>query len=269
MENLLRRIKKSFLTYYSESGAQGVALGLSGGLDSAVVAKMCIDTIGKKNVHLFFMPDRALPVEEYEHIEILKDFFKIPVHPIGIDNLRIQFEELIPEFVHAQEASFERRRIAMNNISPRIRADILYLFSNLCNYLVIGTCNLSEIMVGYFTKYGDGASDYELIGGFHKTEVYKLARMFNIPEEIINKAPSAGLEEGQTDEGELGIGYELLDQILEYRARFASASYIAEKVGVSIEEVERIMWLIKKSEHKRRMPPIPGSQNDKHIWGRH
>ena len=138
--------------------------------------------------------------------------------------------------------------MALANIKPRLRMTTLYYYASLNNYLVIGTDNWSELKVGYFTKYGDGGVDLAPLGRLVKSEVRKLAKHFGIPEKIINKKPSAGLWEGQTDENEMGVSYEELDH------------YIL--TGEADKEVrERIDELARKNSHKTEAIPIPARQS--------
>ncbi|MFN3966799.1 MAG: NAD(+) synthase, partial [Endomicrobiia bacterium] len=130
-------------------------------------------------------------------------------------------------------------KIARGNLKPRLRMLVLYYFANKLNYLVAGTGNKSEIMMGYFTKYGDGGVDILPIGDLLKKDVIQLARKLEIPERIINKKPSAGLWPGQTDEEEMGITYKKLDKILESKSKNS-----------------KIENIIKKTEHKRKPPEI-------------
>ena len=135
---------------------------------------------------------------------------------------------------------------------------IIYFYANSKNYLVSGTGNKSEILIGYFTKYGDGACDIEPIGDLYKTDVYKLAKYLNVPEEIINKPPRAGLWNNQTDEDEIGMTYELLDKIL-YRQveKDIDTQSIAEELDIEVDEVNDIMNRVKRNQHKSKVPESP------------
>jgi NAD+ synthase len=135
---------------------------------------------------------------------------------------------------------------------------IIYYFANQKNYLVCGTGNKSEILIGYFTKFGDGACDMEPIGDLYKTEVFKLSEFLNVQREIIDKPPRAGLWANQTDEDEIGMGYDLLDKILYlYTEKDMGETEIAEKLDISVDDVNMIITKIKRSEHKRKVPESP------------
>jgi NAD+ synthase len=148
-------------------------------------------------------------------------------------------------------------RLEFGNIQARIRMVLLYYFANKLNYLVVGTGNKTELLMGYFTKYGDGAADLLPLGDLYKTQVKELANYLEIPKNIIAKVPRAGLWKGQTDEKELGMSYELLDRILYGIELDLSSKTIAEKLGISIRKVKEIERIVFENRHKRRAPLIP------------
>ena len=134
---------------------------------------------------------------------------------------------------------------------------MLFEYANMTKSLVCGTSNKSEMLIGYFTKYGDGGVDIQPIGDLYKTQVYMVAKYLNIPEEIISKPPTAGLWKGQTDEGEIGIEYKTLDKILCGLEQKLENEEIADILGIKKSDVERIRSMRIKSQHKRRSPLIP------------
>lgn len=138
-------------------------------------------------------------------------------------------------------------KIAQANIKPRLRMTMLYYMGHsFGNYLVAGTGNRSELAIGYFTKYGDGGVDFEPIGALYKAEVREIARFLGIPDKIINKPPSAGLWEGQTDEDEIGLTYDLLDEII-YRI-----DHFLGFEGLNDKDVKKVINMIKSAEHKNK-----------------
>lgn len=188
-----------------EARAQGVVIGMSGGVDCSVVARLCQEA--NINIQLVIMPDgdNMKKTKSYEHaIELINKFnFKYHVFNIkpAVDALTINEKT-------------ENFKLAHANIRPRIRMTYLYQYAQMNNLLVIGTGNLSERTVGYFTKWGDGACDLNPLANITKKEVYILANYLKIPDSIINKKPSADLWEGQNDETEIGITYEKIDDFI-------------------------------------------------------
>lgn len=193
--------------------SNGVVLGMSSGVDCSVVARLCQNA--GINTHLILMPygNDMTNSKSYSDAMELINKFKLDYHIFDIkpavDNLQIPESSKILE--NATKTNIELSRA---NIRPRVRMTYLYQYAQINNLLVIGTSNLSERTVGYSTKWGDGASDLNPLGMITKREVYILAKYLQIPECIINKKPSAGLWEGQTDEEELGIKYEQIDEFI-------------------------------------------------------
>lgn len=233
--------------YFKKNNLQKAVIGLSGGIDSSVSAKLVADSIGKKNLHALIMPLKGISSEK--NINDAVEFCKL----IGIGYSLIYINDFVKEF---EKLSWKQNKTAKMNIVSRLRAIILYNYANSNKALVIGTSNKTEILLGYFTKYGDGAVDIEVIGGLFKTDVLKLARFLEIPEKIINKTPTAELYHGQTDEKELGASYEVLDRILKmYSEENLSAQEIIKK-GFDKEIVNNVIYRIKVNEHKRKLPII-------------
>lgn len=220
------------------SNSEGVVLGLSGGVDSSVVAFLCVRALGAKKVLANIMPEKDVtPKEDIEDALFVAKM-------LGIEHNIIE----ITPFVKLLLQTLGEDKNAVINIKPRIRMIINYFYANKLRRLVAGTGNKSEIMIGYFTKYGDGGVDFQPIGDLYKTEVFKIARFLGVPERIVQKTPSAGLYVGQTDEGEIGMSYAELDEIL---------MEIEKGIKRKDEKFERVLSLVKASEHKRKLPPIP------------
>jgi len=246
-ERVVERIVDFIKSCMSSSGARGVVLGISGGVDSAATAFLCVRALGSERVLGLIMPERG--VTKDEDVEDALNVCKI----LGIKHRIIDISPIVRVFLENLE---EGTKIAEANLRPRIRMAINYFHANTLNYLVAGTGNRSEIMVGYFTKYGDGGADFFPIGDLYKTEVWELANFLGVPERIIEKTPSAGLWAGQTDEEELGMSYAKLDTILKAVEKGHKPEEIPEKFGVSVEDVRRVLKLVEKSRHKREMPPV-------------
>lgn len=231
-----------------EAGARGLAVGLSGGIDSAVVAGLAKEAF-PSGVLGVIMPCHSIP-KDREDALLVAEAFSIPT--VTVD-LGPAWDVLIQAIEGAVEASglpgsaaaaARDRALVQANVKPRLRMTTLYYLAGLYNYLVAGTGNRVEINVGYFTKYGDGGVDLLPIGNLVKSEVQALARELGVPEPILARAPSAGLWEGQTDEAEMGLSYEELDR------------YFLTGEGPR-EVVEKIRKMESASAHKRRLPLIP------------
>lgn len=195
--------------YVQKANRKGVVLGMSGGVDCSVVARLC--QIAGVETHLILMPygsDMDNSKSQLHAMELINKFeFTYHIFDIkpAIDNLLVS-EDLIN--------NKDNINISKANIRPRVRMTYLYQYAQYNDFFVIGTGNLSERTVGYFTKWGDGACDFNPIGMITKGEVYIVAKYLEIPHSIINKKPSAGLWEGQTDEQELGVTYTQIDDFI-------------------------------------------------------
>lgn len=220
-----------------EAGAKGAVIGLSGGLDSSVVAVIAKEALGDKVLGVI-MPCHS-NAEDEEHARMITDKFGIKTEHV----------DLGPVFDRLRECLPPAEGLTVANMKPRLRMTTLYYFANLHNYLVLGTDNKDELMVGYFSKYGDGGVDLLPIASLYKNEVKELGRLLDIPEVIIDKAPSAGLWSGQIDEEEMGITYDELDKII-------MAIEKNETNDIDSEKLHKVQKMIKNSEHKRRLPEI-------------
>ncbi len=217
-----------------DAGAQGIVLGLSGGIDSAVVAALCKEAVGKDKLIVFFLPCNS-NLQDLKDAKLVVDNFQLKSKYIDLSGVYDNFLKILPGTAS----------LARGNLKPRLRMCTLYYFANKLNYLVCGTGNKSELMVGYFTKYGDGGVDILPIGDLFKRQVRTLAKELKIPQSIISKPPTAGLWAGQTDEGEMGITYEELDDILDRLCN--NRKQLADN-----NKVNKVKRMFKKSEHKRK-----------------
>ncbi len=228
-------------------GCDGVVIGISGGIDSAVVTKLCADAIGADKVLNVFMPSRVTPAEDYKTTAELCSMFGTEYKVIDIQPA---VDALAAVLLSGKETPLER-----GNISARCRMIVLYNLAKHRNSVVMGTSNQSELMMGYFTKFGDGACDVTPLANMYKTEVRQIAAMIGIPEAIIAKPPSAGLWEGQTDESEMGIKYADLDRILYSMEQDRTDAQIEADTGIPRDVVAGIRAQVDSMEHKR-LPPI-------------
>lgn len=247
-ERTAESIVEFIRSYTENAGVKSVVIGLSGGLDSAVVTKLASLSLGQENVHALFMPELSTPIDDFEHVRLISSTFGVEYETIDISPLIHSIRKVYP---HSMD------EITLGNIKSRLRMLLWYGYSNLKNSLVCGCSNKTELLIGYFTKYGDGGSDFMPIGDLYKTQVYQLAKYLEVPEPILEKAPSAGLWKGQTDEQELGISYEKLDKILYGIERKMAVEKIAMLADVSESEVLRVKEMRRISQHKRSMPLIP------------
>jgi len=237
MQELIDQISTWIKEKVEEAQKKGVVLGLSGGLDSTITAFLCKKALGQKRVLGLIMPCHSKP-EIVEDVRIASEFLKISTQRIDLSAVYDTFVSIIPE----------GNKIAYANLKVRLRMATLYYFANKLDYLVVGTSNKSEYEVGYFTKYGDGAVDIMPLADIYKTELIRLAEYINVPQKIISKPPSADLWEEQTDEGELGITYKELDDILK--------QLVEKKKLVDTLQKKLVEKMLQKSMHKRLFPPI-------------
>lgn len=228
------------------AGVEGVVLGVSGGIDSAVVLGLCLEALGKDKVIGVYMPDDGPSnINIDPGVMELAEVFEISINFTSIYRLHELFK-------YETDINLDNKmnQLAEINTKARIRMVILYAIANSRNLMVAGTSNKSELLTGYFTKYGDGGVDFEPIGHLWKTEIFTLAKQLGVPQQIIDRAPSADLYEGQTDEEELGMKYEDLDLVLR--------NFWENQPGVTTftkEKEHKVIDMVKKSHHKRRMPP--------------
>jgi len=248
VEETITVIKSFIKTYVENAHVDSVVLGVSGGIDSAVTAVLCADVIGVENTYCLFLPDQTTPQQDRS------DFKKI------VENYQLSFEEhditdLVKSFQNHSTVKMDK--LTGGNIKARVRMVLLYAYANKKKSLVCGTSNKSELLIGYYTKYGDGGVDFMPLGDVYKTDVFRIARFLKFPDSIINKPPTAGLWKGQTDEKELKLKYEQLDLILYSLECKYDYKKIKSICDVSFEDVTRIANMRKKSQHKRRSPLIP------------
>ncbi len=216
------------------SGLKGVVVGISGGLDSAVTAALCVRSLGSDNVIGVWMPAYSLEVHANDSAKLAE---ATELHLVTID-LSATYDQMVA----AINTSFPMSDKTKGNTKARLRMTTLYAIANQRSYLVAGTDNASEVYVGYSTKGGDALSDFNPVAGLTKTQIRILAEHLGIPQSIINKPPSADLWEGQTDEQEMGFSYEQLDRYI-----ITGDTNQAAK--------ERINYLHRISEHKRKLTP--------------
>lgn len=232
-----------------DAGAKGVVLGISGGVDSAVAAKLCVDALGGDRVLCVFMPTSNTPAVDFKQTRDLCRTWDSGYTTVNIQRSVDAFSGML---LTGKEAPLEK-----GNIMARCRMIVLYDKAKKEGYLVVGTTNRSELLMGYMTKFGDGAEDIMPMAGLYKTQVWQLASQIGVPQEIIDKTPTAGLWEGQTDEEEMGISYHDLDLALNAIEDGATDSDVADVAGITLEKVGELRRQISKMSHKYEPPLIP------------
>ncbi len=228
--------------YCARAGFQHLVIGLSGGIDSALSAALAVRAMGKDNVHAYNIPYRN------SHPDSAADAALVASH-LQIDIQSIDISPMVDSYFTANEPHADTLR--KGNWMARIRMNVLYDQAAKHKALVVGTGNLTELMVGYCTQYGDSACAFEPIGHLYKTEVWEMARHLGLPDKVITKTPTADLWDGQSDEAELGISYPMLDAILEAVISKANTD------AFPLDAVTKVKRLISSSAFKRSMPPAP------------
>ncbi|MDD3421288.1 MAG: NAD+ synthase [Methanocellales archaeon] len=252
LRELVEKITKFIRTSVENANAEGAILGLSGGIDSSVTAFLSAQALGNENVLGILLPEKGITKEDdiYDALGIIKK--------LGIEHKVIEISGILDILESAIPNYDPNERVCNGNLKARIRMCILYYYANLLNRLVIGSGNRTEILLGYTTKYGDAGVDILPLGELYKTQVRALAMYLRVPDQIIQKTPSAGLWIGQTDEEELGSSYESVDAILTKRIDEGKGYAAIEKeLNISRETMERILQRVEENKHKRETAPTP------------
>ncbi len=242
--SIIEELERWIRGQVSAARARGAAFGLSGGLDSAVVGALCARALGERALGVI-MPCMSQACDAEDAMRVASE--------CGIRTMTIDLESVLEAILSELPAA---GRMAVSNLKVRLRMVTLYYIANSDGLLVAGTSNKSERLAGYFTKWGDAAADFYPIAGIYKTDLYEVARELGVPTSILEREPSAGLWEGQTDEGEMGVTYRQLDEILK-------AIEEGRPPDAPAEMVERVRRMMEASEHKRAPVPmfIPGGES--------
>lgn len=235
-----KKLISAVTAFFNSSKTKGVVLGLSGGIDSAVCLKLLIKSIAPQKITVLLMPEKNKNQEEL--IEFARKS--------GVKHFLIELNPLLREF----KFKWNQNELSEMNLKARIRMVLLYNYANSMNYLVCGTGNKSELILGYFTKYGDGASDFLLLGNYWKTQVYGLAKELNVPKKIINAIPSADLKPNQSDESDLGAKYKVIDKILIELIENNKSVKEISLMGFDKKLIQSLKKRIEKNKHKRFLP---------------
>ncbi len=227
-------------------GYSHAVVGLSGGIDSALSCYLAVDALGAENVLAVRMPYKSSSLDSLEHAQMVID-------ALGVNALTIPITEMAdPLFERFPDMSSMRK----GNVMARTRMIVLYDQSEAFHGLVVGTGNKTEILLGYTTLFGDSASALNPLGDLYKTQIRQLSRAMGVPEPIIQKAPSADLWTGQTDEGELGFTYEEVDKLLYLLVDQRYSPQDCIDAGFRPEFVEAVARRIQRNHFKRVLPPI-------------
>jgi NAD+ synthase len=241
------KIQRFISDYISESSFKGVVVGLSGGLDSAVVLQLAVNALGRLKVLGLIMPSQTTPSQDTHDAEEQAKELGIEYKVIDINLLLQKYGDILPS---------DKR--AMGNLMARIRMNILYYYASLNCYLVAGTSDRSELLLGYYTKWGDGAADIMPIARLYKTQVRALAKFLKIPQAIIEKKSSPRLWHNHLAEEEIGMNYETIDRILYLLVdKKRKPKDVAKVLGILVDDVIKIKNMMETNEHKRRHAPAP------------
>jgi NAD+ synthase len=233
-----------------DANAEGAVIGLSGGIDSTTTAALAVEALGAEHVHGLVMPSEVNTEENMSDAERVAELLGVEYDVVDINPIADAFFEAYPDAADD--------RMATGNVRVRIRGVLNYFVANHEGKIVLGTGNRSEALTGYFTKYGDQAVDCNPVGSLYKQQVRQIAASLGLPEDLVMKTPSAEMWLGQTDEEEMGLGYDTLDAILALHVDgpLSKAATVRE-LGVDPAQVDRVVDLYERSAHKRQLPPAP------------
>ena len=234
MRNTIIQCEQWLRDEVSNAHAKGIVLGLSGGIDSSVLAALGREALGRDGVLGVIMPCHSIPEDESDA--------RLLAEALDVNFERVDLSGVFDALCAGVSGNLDS--LTTSNIKARLRMVTLYAFAQSRNLLVCGTSNRSEYETGYFTKYGDSGVDLMPLAGFLKRDIREIARLLNVPDRIITKAPSAGLYEGQTDESDMGFTYDVLDE------------YLASGRITDPAAKQRIDVMRRRSEHKRKPIPI-------------
>lgn len=249
-EDAVKEITTFIKNVVKGANAEGVVVGVSGGVDSSLVVSLCVRALGRDQVLGVFMPTIFTPQEDIEDAKEL-------AQQLGIRTEYVNIQEVGESFVRMLKINkfSSKYRIPLANIWARTRMIILYYYANLNNYLVAGTGDRSEALIGFFTKHGDGGVDFAPINHLYKTQVRVLAEYLGIPKRIAYKPSSPHLYPGHKVQDEIPLTYEVLDPILVgLFDKKLSLEQVSELTSVSIDPIQEIISRHYRSEHKRKCP---------------
>jgi NAD+ synthase len=241
------KIQDFIADYVQKAFTKGIVVGLSGGLDSSVAAKLCVNALGKDKVFGLLLPSNETPMQDIDDANTL-------ARALGIRSRTIDIQPIVDNFMKALPDDDKK---AKGNLMARVRMSILYHHAYIEKKLVVGTSDKSELYIGYFTKYGDGGADLLPIAGLYKTQVRALGAFLDIPKAILQKKSSPALWKEHLAEKEIGMEYEVLDPILHLLVdKKMDAKDAAKKLGITLAQAKKVQSMVDTSNHKRAMAPI-------------
>ncbi len=245
INNLINFLKNSF----SRAGFTKAVIAVSGGVDSAVSCALAAQALGVENITPLFLPYGKLNEQGVVDARLVVEALQIPLTSV----YEVDIQPLVDPVLKLDESI---DLVRGGNIMARVRMMLIFDQAKKQKALVVGTENKTEHLLGYFTRFGDEASDIEPLRGLYKTQVYELARALGLPEVVLEKAPSAGLWEGQTDEGEFGFSYEEADEILTLLVDEHKTAEEVIAVGFTSELVTRVKNRMEENSYKHEMPMV-------------
>ncbi len=262
LETIRSRIHEDIRSRVATAGVEGVVIPMSGGIDSTVTAVLAVEALGSDRVLGLGLPCHKSEQAGVSDAQTFADGLGIDFEQRQLRPLLEAFEETVGHSLDPDQPTDSRpyeRNHAVGNVLARLRMCCAYYAANRQSRLVLGTANRSELLLGYFTKYGDGAADAFPIGDLYKTEVQALAKRLGVPRRIVSKEPTAGFWADQTDADELGASYAVIDPLLRRLVdEEATIEEAADAVGIDHEFVSEIAAMYTSSAHKRQRPPTPG-----------
>ncbi len=240
----------------SDAGFQDVILAVSGGIDSAVATTLAVKALGKEHIYAFLLPNGKMSAQATTDAKLLLHSLGLSKNHIVQKDISKIFNKISKLVIASESKQSQIERVRLGNIMARLRMLFLYDMAKSLNALVVGTENKSEWYLGYFTRFGDEASDIEPILNLYKTQIFEMAKVLGIPEEIINKAPTAGLWEGQTDEKEFGFSYKDGDRVLYHYFDEGLPEEGIVALGIEKKIVSAVLKRVKDNDFKHKLPKI-------------
>lgn len=236
------------------AGFEDVVVAVSGGIDSAVSLALCVRALGKDHVYAIRLPYGKMSTKSTEDAKLVTGSLGLPKEHVFQKDIYKVVNKMIKQV--EEEEKEEMSEIRKGNMMARVRMIFLYDFAKAHRCLVVGTENRSEFYLGYFTRFGDEASDIEPIRDLYKIQIKEVGRLVGLPSEIITKAPSAGLWEGQTDEKEFGFSYENADKVLYHHFDEGLSKEAIVDLGIPEEVVEKVLERVEANDFKHHLPKI-------------